>query len=648
MTLAAISFRMARGSLGRHWVLVGTGAFVASIIYLFADLLTSPRLMTAAHVNAFVLYAPSLVLLPFGSFLLAYANASFGRLRMRELGILSTVGAGDASIARIILAENALMSALSLAAGCVFGGIGSAALRLLVRAITRVPLGFLESGLNPLLFTAAFIAGMYALTTAATLLGTLSRTAADLLKGHRLRPRPQPHPRAAAVVGLALLTLALACGPALLRGLGVNALALILVMFFAGIFLCATGISGLVERASVEKPADTLIRVHVRTSLSRSIREARGFVVVGALLAAVSVFFAGLGSMLVGDAERLARGMYPFDLAYTIVGGGADEARREVAAALADSPLRGLRTATIPYLNANGLVLVPAAGLRVATGFDCPVPSGRFVTLFQVMMDSNYPMDPLDDMDLASVTIGGRTLTRSDRLVRVLFNDMEFLTRGFPRYLIVSDADFTALAGARAGYAGHLDLVSLGGPGQERDALDRVSTVLKGFGALVVNWPEEGGAPDGGDAETFSLVSSRAVHYRAVMAQDALTIWLFAFVGLVFFILLPASAYFKLLNDLERGIREARTLHLVGMGMRRIAALVWAEVGILLVVPFILGTGAGLFVSHVLPRVVGDGGLAARVAAGTTTLYAAALLAASILIGRAYQKKLFSGMMGRA
>ena len=65
-----------------------SGMFVVAILLTFATVYTNPQMLDAIRSEQAVLYAPTLVIGVFGLFFMVYANNSYARYRMRELGLL--------------------------------------------------------------------------------------------------------------------------------------------------------------------------------------------------------------------------------------------------------------------------------------------------------------------------------------------------------------------------------------------------------------------------------------------------------------------------------------------------------------------------------------------------------------------------------
>ncbi len=120
MSVWRIASRFFRNDWKRYVAFVGSTAFTVMIYFLYTALIMHPNLQSGypyAKCAVQGMKAAAVVIAIFAFLFLLCSSSSFVRLRMKELGLLSLLGVSKRQLIQIILGENLIIAAVSLAAG---------------------------------------------------------------------------------------------------------------------------------------------------------------------------------------------------------------------------------------------------------------------------------------------------------------------------------------------------------------------------------------------------------------------------------------------------------------------------------------------------------------------------------------------------
>jgi putative ABC transport system permease protein len=356
------------------------------------------------------------------------------------------------------------------------------------------------------------------------------------------------------------------------------------------------------------------------------------------LLVAVTVFFATLGASSLADQERQAVGHNPYDIAFA----EPDDRRRISDDTLLSIIHRGgsplLSRTALEYQSSSGFVILSDESLNSAVGSTYHVAPGAYISLQQVMLDDNYPHSEEETFHPPSVDIQGRRYVSQGGETRVLFNNVRLVTMGAALYVILSHDDFSAVVMHSGMTTGRLTLLRFGSWHQTDEVHRLLAAELERHYAKVLDSP--GAARDA----AADALSSRNEFYMAGRQSINLSLFLFTFVGLLFFLASPILLHFRLLTEFESERKKYRKLFLLGIDPREVARLVGRELSVFFFLPFTLGVLLALSTVLSLPAVIGDRALMARYLLIICGAYLAFESLAYLVYQAAYGRKLLASM----
>jgi hypothetical protein len=641
MTLWHVSHKIFRANLGRYLVFFLCGSFAVMILFMYCTVYTNRGLMAAVGSAGPVFYAPTLVIVVFGFLFMVYSQSVYTMYRMNELGLMMSLGMTRAQVRTTILVENGIISALSLLLGMGSGTLLSWLFHLLILWIVGIQAVPFALSLRSYLYTLLFFAAVYSLTTAGTVVVALKSRLVNLLRYDRRATRNSLSGPASAIAGTAIVVLSMMD---LYLHIRQNTAAVLLrgaIGCLLGLYLSISSVTWFIAKARRARRHGRYAHVLFLANLRHSFGQTKNILFVVLLLVAVALFFANMGVLILWDIDRLAAGYNPFDIAYAELGDAAGIPVGRLDSMVRNGETRLLSQSFLEFVKTPGLVVLCDRNLNASIGSGFDVEAGRFISLAQEMLDDNYPHDDVASRHLSSIVLYGKSYVSQQELTEVLFNSVNLVESGGVRYAIVADRDYGAIrevASAR-GQVGRICLLRFEDWRRTRAISDRIALELGQHQTLG------GGNVQGSvDVETQKWYrwlyqpSSRSTYYNERKQVAALTLFLFAFVGLLFAMTSPVMLYFKLLTGFDRERARYVQLSRVGITAREVKKLVRSELRVFFFVPFVIGTLLALSCTFALPVVVGDRARAmqglAMAAAAYLILHGSGYLACRSIYGR--------------
>jgi hypothetical protein len=624
MTLWHVSRKIFRANVRRYLVFFLCGSFAVMIFFMYCTVYTNRELMAAVGSGGAVFYAPTLVVVVFGFLFMVYSQSVYTKCRMNELGLLMSLGMTRGQVRTTILVENGLISAFSLLFGMSGGTLLSWLFHLLILWIVGIQAVPFTLSLQSYLYTLSFFAAVFSLTTVGTVVMALKSRLVTLLRYHRRATRNALSGPAFAIAGTAMVVLSMVD---LYVHIGQNipaVLARSVIACLLGLYLSISSVTWLIAKARRTRRLGHHAHLLFLANLQHSFGQTKNVLFVVALLVAVALFFANIGFLILWDADRLAAGYNPFDIAYAELGDATGVADARLDSLVRNGETSLLSQSFLEFVKAPGLVVVSDKNLNASIGSAFDVEAGHFISLAQEMLDDNHPHDDLASLHLSRLVLYGKSYVSQQELTKVLFNSVNLVESGGVRYAIVAERDYGAIrevASARE-QVGRLCLLRFEDWRRTEALSDRIALEL-GRHPTVGDERAQGSA----DAETqkwyrwLSQPSSRIRYYDERKKVAALTLFLFAFVGLLFSMTSPVMLYFKLLTEFDRERARYAQLSRVGITAREVMRLVLSELRVFFFVPFLLGTLLALTYTFALPMVVGDRARAMQDLAMTATAY---------------------------
>ncbi|MEW6228105.1 MAG: FtsX-like permease family protein [Bacillota bacterium] len=584
MSAWRIASRFFQHDWKRYVAFVGSTAFTVMIYFLYTALIMHPNLQSGYPYAKYAVQgmkAAAVVIAIFAFLFLLYSSSSFVRLRMKELGLLSLLGVSKRQLIQIILGENLIIAAVSLAAGL---GAGLLLLKLFfmgISALLRLPQELpLSAGVGVWLRTILVFGGMFAAVSVASLRAVLRRSVVELVRAGR---KPKAVPRFSAwrlALGLLLLVggylWAGSSNPTMvLTGVVpvtlLVSVATVILMREASI-ACLSWLQGWSRYYYRPGPFLTI------SQLAYKIQDNYRVLAVTAILVAVILTAVGTAFTLYALSTSDAKNTYPVPV-QLVQYGGTDE---QPSIAAVDAVLAKHGLDRMPHRE-----LVALQGRLAGRKLDIAVVPYSF---YREMRTSGQEALPLGDDDEAILMFpnalfhGQREEVESwNDHVQVGEEELEFTVkpdeagrlvnpaRHLLYNLVVSDAVYKGLAD-RVGPDKRIHISMWTGNWRGR-AMQKASSELLALFA----------------GQEKKLISTTMRQYQTQVTQMGLLVFIGVFVSLVFVAACFSLLYSRLFTDIEEDRRYARRLQQVGVTKRELRGQALSQMAVIFFLPFVVG-----------------------------------------------------------
>ena len=589
MTVKELCFRMGRSD-GRRYLLYGWGNVLSVALFTaLASLYTNADFMNKHLVDPLIssnIIAPSFFTAVFMALFVPYSYGAFFRKRCQAYGILLTLGSSEGELFLHMIAENLLISIVSLGVGLVLG----TALALSFLEIVRHLLGLavihgqwpgrawaLTAALYGILVAVTLF--MQVLTFAKAQITTILKTKS---RGQRLKGSPLP--RAAA--GILLWAAAAALLMTVFRKNTSLFLVLGAVLILAGCWLLLPALFRVLHRRSGLEPGDAFA--------AHRFRSWRTTTFLGTGLVMVALFLAGLAAANGPNLMANAAGSSPYDLLYIAVGGNNTMSVTAAKKILSAHNVKVEDSVEIPYQRNGAFNLFPAEELNAAVHSHYDVAEGKYIVVYQYDPGDGYRHERNVHGSLRFSLAGGMlTLTHGGEDTRILFNP----NPGFAdATLVLNDADYARIAGGNDYYSGVVKCF--------RCADWKASA--RGASALQQALNRQNHYVDEAEREYFTLSSKWAAEQKAGQSGGFLLLTL-GFVDLLFYFAALTVTRYKIKDDLDGERIWYRSLFGIGFGDSELRRQLRRKNRRAFLPPLLLGGGWGIFVSFALCRLNGYG-----------------------------------------
>lgn len=603
MTLFSLAGKNIKGNFNNYLVYFVSLVFSMVIYYTFVSLQYSDKIQESIELSdtmSFMFRVSSVILILFVAIFILYSNSFFTRRRKKEVGLYSMLGLRKKTIGRMLFYENLIMGMIALVIGIVLG-------TLLSKLFSMILIKLMGS-------TAEVDFGISMLAIIQTVIVFMAIILFTSVQGYRLIYRfklielfhaekkgeqiPKVSP-IAAVVGVILLAasywLILRPFPNefnmeyLIKNYGVALIALVIGthLFFRSVTVYLLKLS---QRNKSRYYRGTRL-IETSQLLYRIRGNARTFTVIALLSAATISFFGATYSGYYGN-EKNSKEVVPFSYSHLSKGQDFDSKIENIIAednkhpikAQLDIPvikLKGKLSFRLDY-EMNPVKLISASTFNQAAkalGRDKTVTlSGNQATVIKPRFTKFTP----SDFKGQEVTLQLPEQNRNLKFVNMLEGSvLPFDVPDF--YVVVSDNTFTELAGQKSPLTYKVYEVE-----NEKTA----ETTSKKVNQLI--------------GKDFQVASSFYTEYKQGKEGNALNLFIFGFLGLVFLAATGSIIYFKQLTEANEAKDHYGILRKIGVSKKDIRKSVHKQTLFVFGLPLTAGILHGTVILNFTSNFVSD------------------------------------------
>lgn len=559
------------------------------------SILTNKDFLNPYKVNtslSSMIIAPTICVALFSIFFVLYAQASFIKFRKTEYGMFMVLGMTNIDVAKIMIFENSSIGFVSLITGLIFGRFFSWLFFLgAMKLIDYKGIEYSVS-LNCYVYTIVFFAAIYILVILYSLFTSFRFGILNLIKASRKADKNILSNPVFAFIGIALLFFSF-WDIIFNYASGNNSVAIRSISIcFIGVFFLISNVVWILEKLfklSKKLYSNNLIFL---SNIKYSFGQSKRILFLITLLVSMTIFFSSIGILFISNAQNFATKYNPYHIAYAEIY-GKNKLAPETLNSIVKSDVTPLsNNITVEYIQDGSVTILSAEELNKKLGSDIHVNAGHFINLFQVVLTDGYEHQMTSTDRL---TIGNIQLTSQGKLVKVIINTLPVFGTNT---IILNNYDYFKLKQQiSSDQTGIIHLFNYKDWRKTAPIANKLTATLHEYN--IHNTKTQYGS-DIVDSKVFSPVSRIGV-YTQTKQSGGFMVFLFSFVGLLFFISAAVIIHFKLLTEFEQEKVKYKKLFKIGITKRDLAGLISKELLVLFLLPNLVATIIAAIYNYSLP-----------------------------------------------
>lgn len=598
MTFNQLVWKMAKGNKGKYLFYYLCNSFAVMFFFMYATIYFNEKIVEVKELESIqdALAIPGVALIVFTVFFINYAHRIFTRRRRREFGLLMTLGMSNRDIVRLLLVENGVIAAASLASGLLTGTVFSRLFFLVL--INSAGMGQVPFHLSIQMFTytiGAFL-GVFLISVGITLYLTLFRSLSDSLKSDRvadtikLRSPLLGGFGVALVIGSALLLYFTYLNEANPGGDGMSLLIWTITLLLGLYIALSQSMSFFIQMAKKHKPF-YYRKLLFLTSLEYKFKQLTAILMLVTVMGMVTIFYTTLLLFIYQSSEKQVAERHPYDIAYvetetknilsdhellSFIDSKENPVKEHLTLRLFDYYQEDLYWQDI----INRYTFMPLSDFNRLTGWEKEVGEGKYLYFINGDPEFYSEGNPYDKPFAEPLHY---TMEET-----VIDRPMNYFNYVSSTYLIVSDAEFEKLSTSVQGEKARIHLINVENWKDTEAAVKELEQKLEEYNKSTPPL----------NNEYFSYISeenlfkpeSKIADYNYNRYSGGIMFFVSTFISVLFFFGSFILLYLNIFSSIDLEKEKYKKLVKIGIERKEIQRLIASELKILFFLAPLLGT----------------------------------------------------------
>jgi len=590
--------------------------------------------MNPSKVNGTIssnLIAPSLGIALFSVLFIIYAHASFAKFRRTEFGLFMVLGMTNWDIGRIMLFENSLIWFFSLLTGLVSGTLFSGLFYFLISKIVDIKGIPFSASFESYLYTIIFFTVIYIFVILINFIVISNYEIISLLKESRKADKNLISKPYLALIGL--LMIGLSFFDMIIHYTTGNSAVFIrsFLLCFLGIYILISNMIWFISKLlSKEKYAKNILFI---SDLKYTFGQSKNILFLISVLVSMTIFFCSLAASLSSVLQNSATQYNPYHIVYTQVLDKNKLTDKDLNSIIknGETPLDSYKSMEFIYDSSADRMILSDEVLNSNLGSSIHVQKDHFINLFQVIMNDGYQHDlyEIKQLDIKTTT-GSYKYVSQGQMTEVLFNRIPLAMS----YVILNSSDYLKVKPAIEPLKiGSIKLMNFKDWHKTKGIFDKLGLELETYN-------KDNTMTSARDISMFKPVS-RINDYLQSKQGGSFLLFLFSFIGVLFFLSSGVILHFKLLIEFEREKIKYKKLYKIGITEKEISTIISKELKVLFILPVLIGTMVAIFYSYSMLAVTGKEMLAMNYSIILGLIYLGLQFAFYFIYKRFYIKRFY-------
>jgi hypothetical protein len=605
MTFNQIALKIFKANLRRYKLFLLCCSYSIMVFFVFSTIYTNRSFMNDFNTGSIAsnIIAPSIGVTIFSVFFIVYSYNSFIKYRKREIGLFMMLGMTNFDIIKMMLFETSIMALISLSMGLVAGTIFSPLFYYLIFKLINIK--GITFGLNSesYLYTAIFFLVVFVMLIVSSVIASFRYKIVNLIKQIRTKDANFLSNPFCGVLGVLIISISFFD---MYHNFNAENSYVFLRSFcecLIGIYLCISNTVYLFSvplRWSKKLKYKSMLFI---SNLKYSLGQTKKILVVITILTSITILFATISVILMLQAQRLAIGYNPYDIAYVQLNGInniSDNILNNVVKSRESQPTS---MKTLEFIQDNTIIYLSANDLNTVLSYNFNVQKGHYICLFQVITDDGYEYNAQEFTSLG-ITIGNsqQTFLSQGKIIRVLFNRLNLTEHS--NIAILNNNDYLNIkSSAKSENIGIIKLMNFRNWRDTDKINDSLNTALKKYNKANLKVSQDYLGYINNEFQTSSKIGD----YNNQMQSASFLLFLCCFVGILFSVSAAIMLHFKLMTEFESEKIKYKKISKIGITNEEVSKTISQELNVLFFIPILFSILIATFYSYCLPAESGKG-----------------------------------------
>ena len=600
MNFNYIAIKMFKANIRRYLLYFLCSSFTIMIFFTYATIFTNKAFMNPKDANSYIssnIIAPSLLVGIFSVFFIMYSHNSFNKFRKSEFGIFLSIGMPNNKVREIIVIENTIIAASSLASGLAAGTILSYIFYLVIIKVFNVNVAY-SLNIKSYAVTTLLFAAIYGVIIVFSLISSLRYTIINLLKEYRREEKIVNANPVMLIIGTILIILSIFY---MRKYSAAHTLYILWSMglCFIGVYLVMSSLSWLIGIFKKHfKPAYYRNLIFV-TNIKYSFNKSKNISLIIAGLLTVTIILNGISNVTFSIAEKAAKDYTPYHIAYIEMMNKNNISEKKLSNILNSSDTPLVTYKKIETMRFNSITVFSDKNLNSVSSCNYKVHRGHFISLIEAREDDGYDHD-LSSMSSFPVKLKEKTnnYISEGKSVKVVINNLYAFSRFI---LILNQEDYDEIKNERNNEEfrkqdqvceiGKIRLFNFKDWKKTKKVSDKLSYELKKSN----NLGNEGG---------FFEISSRIDDYLLKNKAAKFLMFTLFFTSILFYVASNVMLHFKMMTDFEMEKNKYKKMYKIGLTYEKLKDVVYKELKVLFLFPVIIAIFIGGFYNFYIFKII--------------------------------------------
>lgn len=601
MTFNQLVWKMAKQNKGKYIFYYLCNSFAVMFFFMYATVYFNEKIVEVKELESIqdALAIPGVALIVFTVFFINYAHRIFTRRRRKEFGLLMTLGMSNRDIVRLLLVENGVIAAASIASGLLAGTVFSRLFFLIL--MNSAGMGQVPFHLSFEMFSysiAAFLI-VFLISVGITLYLTLFRSLSDSLKSDRvadtimLRSPLLGGFGVALVIGSALMLYFNYLNESNPGGDGLTLLVWTIALLFGLYIALSQSMSFLIEMAKKHKPF-YYRKLLFLTSLEYKFKQLTAILMLVTVMGMVTIFYTTLLLFIYSGTEKQVVENHPYDIAFVETETKNILSEEELVSLLdeEDNPVKEhIAIELFDYYEqdavweeiTNRYTFMRISDFNRLTNMDKKVGDGEYLYFHNQLLEYAGGINIFEN----GLSLDNRQITLSfkEKIVEKKLNSLNY---DFSEFVVVNDSEFNKLKPRLAMEEAVIHLVNVENWKDSSSAVEDLTQKLE---------DSNNSTPPYGN-ERFSYMAeedlfqpaSKIADYNYNRKSGGIMFFVSTFISVLFFFGSFILLYLNVFSNIEQDKEKYRKLHKLGITKKEIQRLIAGELKVLFFFAPLLGT----------------------------------------------------------